>query len=105
MIASVGENLDCISDSEELYRQLFARQAALDQGVGRRYVVRSKRGFLNVHKEPSDPFDTHNIVGQLHEGQIVRSTAAPRGAWIRHDGGGWSISKYGGFTWLQALQE
>jgi hypothetical protein len=55
--------------------------------------------------QPSDPSDTSNIISQLNEGQIVTSTRPPRGNWIRHDAGGWSISKHGGFTWLEPIDE
>jgi len=100
-----GGALDVPTDSTFLYTELFARRALLEQGIGKRYVCRTQQGFLNIHYEPGDPFNTDNIVGQLNEGQIVTSTGPPRGLWIRHDGGGWSISKYGGFTWLEALDE
>lgn len=92
-------------DSASLLTSLKKRQDELKEGIGKRYITRTKIGFLNVHAEPSDPFDTDNIVHQLEEGDIVTSTGAARGAWIRHDQGGWSISKYGGFTWLEPIDE
>ena len=88
-----------------LLQSLEARQKALSLGIGKRYVTRTQKGFLNVHYEPTDPFDTANIVGQLEEGQIVTSTGPARGLWIPHDGGGWSVSKYSGFTWLEPIEE
>lgn len=88
-----------------LWKSLQRRQSALQQGVGKRYVTRTQKGFLNVHYEPTDPHDMDNVVGQLQEGQIVTSTGPTRGFWVPHDGGGWSISKYGGFTWLEPIDE
>lgn len=103
----VGE--DCVSlagsDSQTILESLRERQNDLDKGIGKRYICRTQRGFLNVHKEPGDPFNTDNIVAQLQEGDIVTSTGPPRGPWIPHDSGGWSISIYSGFTWLEPLKE
>jgi hypothetical protein len=92
-------------DAASLMTSLRERQATLKQGIGKRYVARTQLGFLNVHYEPTNPHDTHNVVGRLEEGQIVTSTGPMRGFWIPHDGGGWSISKYGGFTWLDPIDE
>jgi len=92
-------------DSSEIYQALNDRLADMEQGIGKRYVCRTQRGFLNIHKEPGDPYNTHNIVGQLREGDIVTSMGPNRGAWVRHDGGGWSISVFGGFVWLEELHE
>ena len=102
---SVPADDDDSSSTGLLHRALASRVAALEKGIGRRYVCRTQIGFLNVHDAPGDPFDTENIVGQLVDGQIVASTGAPEGAWIQHDGGGWSISVYEGFVWLEELQE
>ena len=103
----LSDDLDCdvAPDSKQLHSQLQARQRSLQHGVGKRYIVRTQRGFLNVHYEPSDPFDTSNIVGQLSEGDIVTSTAPHRGNWIAHDRGGWSIARHGGFTWMKEIVE
>ena len=95
---------DTVDDSSWM-ESLKKRQRALKQGIGKRYVTRTQLGFLNIHYEPTDPHDTNNIVGRLEEGQIVTSTGPTRGFWIPHDGGGWSISKYGGFTWLEPIDE
>jgi hypothetical protein len=98
-----------LDSTEETYTSLMEslqkRQVALKQGIGKRYVTRTQLGFLNVHYEPTNPHDTDNVVGRLEEGQIVTSTGPKRGFWIPHDGGGWSISKYGGFTWLEPIDE
>uniref|UniRef100_A0A7S3L334 SH3 domain-containing protein n=1 Tax=Amphora coffeiformis TaxID=265554 RepID=A0A7S3L334_9STRA len=103
----VGDLDDCRAtpDSSQLYEALQDRLAEMEQGIGKRYVCRTQRGFLNIHKEPGDPYNTHNIVGQLREGDIVMSMGPNRGAWVRHDGGGWSISIFGGFTWLEELHD
>lgn len=94
-------------NSKSIFESLRERKAALDHGIGKRYVCRTQKGFLNVHKEPCDPFNTVNIVNQLEEGDIVTSTGEPRGVggWIPHDHGGWSISMYSGFTFLEELDE
>jgi hypothetical protein len=89
----------------ELNQALQNRIASLKEGIGRRYICRTQKGFLNVHAEPADPYETTNIVNQLVEGQVVTSTAASKGPWIRHDAGGWSISVFGGHTWLEPLEE
>jgi hypothetical protein len=94
-----------LSFSRELHRSLSRRIEQLNYNIGRRYVCCTQHGFLNVHKEPVNPFDTDNVIGQLHDGQIVTSTGPARGLWIPHDSGGWSISVHGGFVWLEALDE
>lgn len=107
VLSVMGDSEDCQAtpDSSRLHRSLRDRIVDVERGAGRRYRCRTRRGFLNVHEEPGDPYDTDNIVGRLREGDIVTSTAPHRGPWIRHDGGGWSVSVFGGFTWLEALQE
>lgn len=89
----------------EWNQALQDRIASLKEGIGKRYICRTQKGFLNVHAEPADPYETANIVNQLVEGQVVTSTAPSRGPWIRHDAGGWSISVFGGHTWLEPLEE
>eukprot|EP00538_Stauroneis_constricta_P009471 CAMPEP_0119569582 /NCGR_PEP_ID=MMETSP1352-20130426/42127_1 /TAXON_ID=265584 /ORGANISM="Stauroneis constricta, Strain CCMP1120" /LENGTH=184 /DNA_ID=CAMNT_0007619161 /DNA_START=1 /DNA_END=551 /DNA_ORIENTATION=+ len=79
--------------SKRIYEALATRQTELENGIGVRYITRTQKGFLNIHHEPSDPFATHNIVGELKEGQIVRSVAPARGGWVKHDAGGWSITR------------
>jgi hypothetical protein len=103
----LSSDLDCLQapESNDLHRLLKDRQKALQQGIGKRYVCRTQRGFLNVHQEPGDPFDTSNIVTQLTDGDIVVSTGPNRGPWVRHDGGGWSVAIFGGFKWLEPLEE
>lgn len=89
----------------DLHKSLRNRQMSLHDGVGKRYVVRTQKGFLNVHLEPTSAFDTGNIISQLKDGQVVTSTGPTRGIWVRHDGGGWSVADYQGFTWLEPLDE
>jgi hypothetical protein len=93
-------------NSHQLHTALAERVAALQDGIGKRYVCRTQRGFLNVHREPGDPYDTSNIVNQLVDGQIVTSTSPKqKHGWIQHDAGGWSVTVYGGFVWLEPLSE
>lgn len=107
--ADLSFDLDCLQapDSGALHRSLQDRQKALQLNIGKRYVCRcrTQKGFLNVHQEPGDPFDTSNIVSMLTDGDIVVSTGPNRGPWVRHDGGGWSVATFGGFKWLEPLDE
>jgi hypothetical protein len=103
--SSESDAISSSLDTSSLFKSLQDRQDALKQGIGKRYMTRTQKGFLNVHFEPSDPFDAYNIVNQLQDGDIVTSTGLSRGLWIPHDGGGWSISKFGGFTWLEPIEE
>ena len=101
----VGEACVDVSDeSTSILELLKKRQKELDNGIGKRYVCRTAKGFLNVHKEPCEPFNPYNIVNQLSEGDIVTSIGPPRGGWIHHDSG-WSIAVYNGHTWLEELKE
>jgi hypothetical protein len=98
----------CLAETTEsagIFDLLKQRQDELDKGIGKRYICRTQKGFLNVHKEPGEPFNIYNIVNQLKEGDIVTSTGPPRGGWIRHNLGGWSIAVYNGFTWLEEVKE
>ncbi|CAK0881347.1 unnamed protein product, partial [Prorocentrum cordatum] len=45
-----------------------------------------------------------NVVGRLLEGEIVVGLEE-RGGWLRHDRGGWSVRFFGGFEWLQPIEE
>mmetsp|Transcript_23676 Transcript_23676/g.51300 ORF Transcript_23676/g.51300 Transcript_23676/m.51300 type:complete len:182 (-) Transcript_23676:165-710(-) len=103
----VGDGGDDVTfDSSELYKSLNKRKRAIKSGVGKRYKVCTKRGFLNVHADPrSGPFATDNITGKLEDGQIVTSVGEPFGTWVQHDNGGWSISQFEGFTWLKPVEE
>lgn len=102
-----GEGSDTLADddSHHLLASLRDRKKALEQGIGKRYKTRTQKGFLNVHMEPGDPYNTANIVNQLEEGEIVTSTGPSRGPWIKHDKGGWSISIYYGHVWLEELRD
>jgi hypothetical protein len=100
------DDLDCVPapDSNLLYKELRTKLSTLEQGIGKRYRTRTRLGFLNIHKQPTDPFDTSNVVGKLYDGQIITATGPSRGDWIVHDGG-WSISRFQGFQWLESLQD
>ena len=109
-ISSSQQPSDCTTDP--FLASLYARQEALEQGIGKRYVVRTMYGFLNVHSSYMDgPYATGNIVRSLKEGDIVTSTARnvtlgfPPEHWISHDQGGWSVAQFAGFTWLKEIQE
>ena len=78
---------------------------AVDEGAGRRYRVdNASPGFLNVHTAPDDPFRTDNVVTRLMHNDIVESVSE-RGAWVEHDGGGWSIREYGGHRYLVPVND
>ena len=100
-------SLSDVEDSKALLQAAAKRQKDLQNGIGKRYVCRTQKGFLNVHKEPGDPFNQVNIVNQLHDGDIVVSKGPPRGVggWIPHDHGGWSVMMYRGFTFLELIEE
>jgi len=109
----IGEDPSRLLSTEEaaastasIYADLRAREKQIKLGVGRRFVVRTTRGFLNIHDDPSKgPFRVDNIVGQLVEGQVVTSVGEPHGDWVQHDSGGWSIAEYNDFTWLEPIEE
>ena len=93
------------TNDSSLYESLRLRRKELADGIGRRYITRTQRGFLNVHDTYEyKPYVIDDIVGRLEEGQIVTSIGNA-GDWIKHDAGGWSISKFRGFTWLEPLDE
>jgi len=103
-----GEDLNYNPNSatdDQISSSLNRKIKELELGIGKRYIIRTQRGFLNVHYEPSDPYMSENVVNQLSDGQIVTATGPKRGIWVPHDGGGWSVSKYGGFTWLEPIDE
>lgn len=103
-----GDNLDEVRNypsDDDISNSLERKVRELDLGIGKRYIIRTQQGFLNVHYEPSDPYMLENVVNQLSDGQIVTATGPKRGIWIPHDGGGWSVCKYGGFTWLEPIDE
>mmetsp|Transcript_4834 Transcript_4834/g.10029 ORF Transcript_4834/g.10029 Transcript_4834/m.10029 type:complete len:177 (+) Transcript_4834:286-816(+) len=103
-----GDGADCVHNipsDNQISSSLNRKIKELELGIGKRYIIRTQRGFLNVHHEPIDPYMSENVVNQLSDGQIVTATGPKRGIWIPHDGGGWSVFKYGGFTWLEAIDE
>ena len=89
---------------DNLLNSLKSRKLNLSKGIGRRYITRTQKGFLNVHADPdSGPYAVNNIIGRLEEGQIIESIGIFED-WIQHDSG-WSIAKFGGFVWLEPLDE
>ena len=99
---------DTNSVEQELdwFKSLKARQEELQLGIGKRFRVRTQRGFLNVHSSFEDgPYAVENVVDQLEDGDIVTSTGPRVNDWIPHDAGGWSIAVHGGFVWLEPLEE
>lgn len=89
-----------------MFASLKARQDEFEQGVGKRFRVCTQRGFLNVHSSYKDgPYANDNVVNQLEEGDIVTSIGPRVGDWVHHDAGGWSIAIFGGFRWLEPLEE
>jgi hypothetical protein len=105
--AVIGEEeISSSLDQRDLFASLKARQEELRNGVGKRYRVRTQKGFLNVHSSHQDgPYAVDNIVGQLEEGDIIAATGPRIDDWIPHDAGGWSIAVHGGFTWLEPLDD
>ena len=90
---------------DSLYKALAARKDELRRGIGKRFVVRTQKGFLNVHRTfEGGPHRTDNIVRQLKDGEVVTSIDRIQD-WIKHDAGGWSIAKFGGFVWLEPIEE
>jgi hypothetical protein len=89
---------------ESLHKLLAKRKDELRRGIGKRYVVRTQKGFLNVHRTFGGPYRTDNIVRQLVAGDVVTSIDRIQD-WIKHDAGGWSIAKFGGFVWLEPIDE
>jgi len=72
----------------------------LQQSTDRCYRVATMKGFLHVYAQPTDAFDTTNVVGTLSDGDVVVALENTAG-WVRHELG-WSISRIRGdrFVWL-----
>jgi len=98
------------SNDASLFKSLQKRQSELKKGIGKRFRTKTQKGFLNIHSDPdSEPYCLDNVIGQLPEGEIVTSFDICDD-WVYHDGGkfseqGWSIREFGGFTWLEPLEE
>ena len=92
-------------NTDPLHAYLKIRQDQLKKGIGKRYIVRTQQGFLNVHSDAKNPFALDNIVGQLGEGDVVTSIGVDDGDWVCHDKGGWSIARFSNFTWLVPIDE
>lgn len=96
--------LDGATEESSLHKALEERREELKRGIGRRFVVRTQRGFLNVHSCMSKgPFCMDNIVQQLSDGDVITSKNII-GSWIQHEHG-WSIARYQGFVFLEPVEE
>jgi len=104
VLMATREDRDVV-ESKSIYNALKKRKDDLKDMIGRRYIVRTQQGFLNVHSDPDKgPYATDNIVSILKHGQIITSTGKGKEGWIQHSEG-WSISEHGGFTWLRLIDE
>ena len=102
---SSGQTETSNDSVDSLYKALAARKDELRRGIGKRFVVRTQKGFLNVHRTfEGGPYRTDNIVRYLKDGDVVTSIDRIQD-WIKHDAGGWSIAKFGGFVWLEPIEE
>jgi len=91
------------ADIESLHAALRKRADEVADGAGRRYRVVTQVGFLNVHSAVDSPWRTDNVVAQLKDGEVVESLRED-GAWVNHDGGGWSVREWGGHTFLAPIE-
>ena len=89
--------------SDSMHAALRKRAEEVNAGAGRRYRVATVVGFLNVHSTNDSPWRTDNVVHQLRDNQVVESTRE-EGAWVCHDGGGWSVREHGGHQFLVPLE-
>ncbi len=68
-----------------------------------------KEVYLNVYLViPTNEYeakDPTNIIHQLKDGSIVKSTAQQKGIWIEHDQGGWSAEYLNGMTRLELIED
>ena len=104
IVLSAAEAVEkATEESTELLDALRKRAAEVKEGAGRFFRVNSLVGFLNVHKEPGDPWRTDNVVQQLHHSTVVESIRE-EGVWVLHDGGGWSIRVYDGHEFLVLVE-
>ncbi len=119
--------------NKKVYESLSKRQESL--GVGKTYRCRNpsileinnnndddsatssdekaswgwKEIYLNVYLViPTNEYeakDPTNIIHQLKDGNIVKSTAQQKGIWIEHDQGGWSAEYMNGMTRLEIIED
>lgn len=59
--------------------------------------------YLNIPETEYEELDVSNIIHQLRNGDVVKSTAPSRGIWIEHDQGGWSALVVDGKVRLELL--
>jgi hypothetical protein len=72
------------------------------------FIVHTQRGFLNVHSDNEDPFDSTNIIRQLEDGDVVKidpevPIGPPPFFWTRiiEPVAGHVVSSTGKFEWLE----
>lgn len=61
--------------------------------------------YLTIPEDEYEALDPTNIIHQLRNGDIVKSTAPKEGIWIEHDQGGWSAESLDGMTRLELIGE
>ena len=61
--------------------------------------------YLTIPEDEYEALDPTNIIHQLQNGDIVKSTAPKEGIWIEHDQGGWSAESLNGMTRLELIGE
>ena len=48
---SISSDDDTTSSDDSLLRALKQRQEEVEKGIGKRYITRTQKGFLNVHEQ------------------------------------------------------
>eukprot|EP00538_Stauroneis_constricta_P009263 CAMPEP_0119545690 /NCGR_PEP_ID=MMETSP1352-20130426/368_1 /TAXON_ID=265584 /ORGANISM="Stauroneis constricta, Strain CCMP1120" /LENGTH=201 /DNA_ID=CAMNT_0007590271 /DNA_START=189 /DNA_END=794 /DNA_ORIENTATION=+ len=108
-------NLD-VPSSSEYHKHLHKRNRELNEGIGKRFVAHASNmhhssNNANANKStPNNKVPIYNqpngkVIGYLTEGQVVRTIGPRDGPWIRHDGGGWTLSVSDGVRYLQPVNE
>lgn len=73
-----------------------------------RYRVHTKRGFLNIHSEPGDPFRMDNVIGRWLEGDVIdvigETVETQFGPWVQTSKG-WSIQVHERFHFLRPVDD
>mmetsp|Transcript_21039 Transcript_21039/g.58527 ORF Transcript_21039/g.58527 Transcript_21039/m.58527 type:complete len:224 (-) Transcript_21039:230-901(-) len=98
--------------SDKCASDLKKRLAELSEGIGKRFVAHALVTQNRMHQQDNETcrvpvYDQPDgkVIGHLKEGQVVLTTAPRKGPWIRHDGGGWTLSVQNGFRYLQPVNE
>ena len=93
----------------EMFANFSKVRSFLRTSTNRKYVVHTQKGFLNVHSDPDDPFDTGNVVFQLQDGDVVTldpsapNLGEPPFFWTKicEPVNGYVVSLTGTFEWLE----